>query len=345
MNILVVRFRQMGDAILSTVVMNSLRKTFPQARIDFVLNDRLCPLFEGHPAIDHLIPFTPDERHSLPAYLKKVWATVHATHYDAIIDMRSTPNTLPFSLFSPSTRFRIGLKKGYTPLAFNYTVPPCGDNESMIDHNLAMLKPLERLAPIACDRNFSLSVTEEEAAGYRAYLQASGVSLEKPILLANVTSKLARRAWPKERMAAVMRRFISQFPTWQIIFNYAPGHEEADAREMYEKLGKPASVFIDVQAKSQRQLVALSSAVTLYFGNEGGARHIAQACGKPSLAICSPLASKTTWIPKNDVPAEGIVPADIADVSGLPPEKLYEVITVDEVWRRLVNFMERNNIK
>lgn len=72
MKILVIRFRQMGDAILSTVVLNTLRRTFPDATIDFVLNANLCALFEGHPSIDHLIPFSYDERHSVWCYLRKV---------------------------------------------------------------------------------------------------------------------------------------------------------------------------------------------------------------------------------------------------------------------------------
>lgn len=64
MKILVVRFRQMDDAILTTVVLNSLKKSFPDCSIDFVLNDKICPLFEGHPSINRLIPFTDEERHS-----------------------------------------------------------------------------------------------------------------------------------------------------------------------------------------------------------------------------------------------------------------------------------------
>ena len=39
-NILVVRFRQMGDAVLTTVICNTLRQNFPEARIDYVLNTR-----------------------------------------------------------------------------------------------------------------------------------------------------------------------------------------------------------------------------------------------------------------------------------------------------------------
>lgn len=341
MRILVVRFRQMGDAILTTVVLNTLRKTFPDSVIDFVLNDKICPLFEGHPSIDHLIPFTNDERHHTLTYIRKVWQTVHRVHYDVIIDMRSTVNTMLFALFSPSTKFRIGLRKGYTALAFNYLVDKCRQDESMIDHNLSMVKPLEAIAPIQYDRNFTLVPTAAEQAEFRDYMVKSGIDMNRPILLAGVTAKLANKTWNEERMVEVIRRFMQTYPSWQIIFNYAPGKEEENARRMYRELGSPEQVFIDVQAGSQRQLLSMASLVTMYFGNEGGARHIVHACGKPSFVVCAPQSSKKIWIPQNGTPAEAVAADDIADVSSVPMEDRYSIITVDAVWQRLTDFMSR----
>ena len=101
-----------------------------------------------------------------------------------------------------------------------------------------------------------------------------------------------------------------------MIFNYAPGYEEEDARNIYKELGCPERIKIDIQASSLRQLAALCANCSFYFGNEGGARHIAQALGVPSFAIYSPSASKSMWLPANSVLAEGISPDDI-----LPPEQ------------------------
>lgn len=339
MRILVVRFRQMGDAILTTVVLNTLRKSFPDSVIDFVLNDKICPLFEGHPSIDHLIPFTNDERHHALTYIHKVWLTVHRVHYDVIIDMRSTANTMLFALFSPSTKFRIGLRKGYTAMAFNCLVDKCGPDGSMIDHNLAMVKPLEAIAPIQYDRNFTLVPTTKEQTDFCDYMIQNGIDMHRPILLAGVTAKLANKTWDEDRMVEVIRRFMKAYPSWQIIFNYAPGKEEENARRMYLKLGSPHQVFIDIQAKSQRQLLAMASLTTMYFGNEGGARHIVHACGKPSFVVCAPQSSKKIWIPQNETPAGAIAAEDIVDVNGIPMADRYALITVDAVWQRLTDFM------
>lgn len=329
MRILVVRFRQMGDAILTTVVMNSLKASFPNSTIDFVLNEKICPLFNGHPSIDNIIPFSDSVRSNTFKYIRKVWQTVHRTHYDVIIDMRSTLNTMLFALFSPETKYRIGLKKSYTRLAFNYFVNPCQEDENMIDHNLAMLKPLEALAKIKYDRQFSLSITQAEEEKYKEYLLKKGISFDKPILLIGVTAKLAHKTWSEESMKEIIRKIINVYPDSQLIFNYAPGEEEDNARKIYTELGKPQQVFIDIQAKSQRELVALASVITFYFGNEGGARHIVHACGKPSFVVCTPQISIKTWIPQNNIPAKGI----------------YNTVSEDIVWEKMQQFIVDNNIK
>src|SRR5690606_16832403 len=56
-HILVIRFRRVGDAILTSALCSSLRKTFPNAQIDYVVNEGIDSLFRNHPDIDRLITF------------------------------------------------------------------------------------------------------------------------------------------------------------------------------------------------------------------------------------------------------------------------------------------------
>lgn len=170
-NILVIRFRQMGDAVLATPLLDTLRRAFPEARIDFVLNDRIAPLFEHHQAVDRIITFTDEERHHALTYIRKVWHTVRQTPYDVIIDMRSTVNTMLFALFSPRTSFRIGIRKPYTWLAFNHRFEGCKPDERMIDHNLALLSPL---GIRDFSTSLSLRIPDEEVSAFRHYMTEQG---------------------------------------------------------------------------------------------------------------------------------------------------------------------------
>lgn len=343
MNILVIRFRQLGDAILATPLLNTLHATFPEAHIDLVLNARIAPLFEGHPALHRIITFTDDERHHMLTYLRKVWRTVHHTRYDVIIDMRSTLNTQPFALFSLHTPYRVAVRKAYTRVASNHLLPKWG-SKSMVDHNIGLATPLQVLRPLVADRHITLPMPPAALAAMQQYLDRMGIDRTKPIVLMGVTAKLSHKTWDEERMTELVDRFIDRYPEAQIIFNYAPGQEEANARRIYANLRRPDCVFIDVQAKSPGELLALSQCITLYFGNEGGARHIVHAAGRPSFVVCAPRSIKSTWIPQDQVPAEGISAADLADTTDMTDRQKYELITVDEVWRRLNDFIGHHHI-
>lgn len=345
--ILVIRLRQMGDAILATSLLNTLRRSLPDAQIDFVLNERIAPLFEGHPAISNIITMSPDELHSMRRYVARVWRIVHQEHYDAIIDLRSTVNTQLFALFSLRTPVRVARRKWYTLLASNHTVRRL-PSDAMIDHDLAFAAPLGRFAPIQYDRQFTLHITEQEMQQYGDYLRAQGVDLQRPVLLANVTAKLANKVWAEDKMVQVLTDFMTRHPDWQILFNYAPGAEEQNARCIYTRLGSPSQVLIDVQAHSSRELAALGHYVTCFFGNEGGARHVVHAMGCPSLVICAPGNKKHVWIPQNDVPAQGIAPSDFADeraLSQMSRQQQYDLINPQFVSDRLNGFIQEIGVE
>ena len=98
--VLVIRFRRIGDAVLSVVICSSLRKSFPEAEIHYVLNDHIVPLFENHPDIDKIIAFSDEENNHFFKYLRKVRQLMKTEQYDVIIDTRATIKTLWFSALS-----------------------------------------------------------------------------------------------------------------------------------------------------------------------------------------------------------------------------------------------------
>lgn len=339
---LVVRFRQMGDAVLATALLNAIKLNFPGSQTDFVLNERLAPLFREHPAIDRIITFTDAERHSPLVYLHKIWKVMRRGKYDVVIDLRSTVNTLPFSLFSPFTPFRIGLDKSYTRLVLNHRLPECGPNVDMASHDVSMLAPLATLKPLSLEADFTLHVTDEELNSYREYLTGCGVDFSRPVLLCGVVSKLHYKTWRRDYMVRVVRHLLATHPSLQLIFNFAPGEEERECISIYKELGEPANVLINVRAEDMRKLVCLARCSDGYFGNEGGARHIAHAAGCPSLVIVSPGINKNHWLPKNSVFASGISVFDV-----IPEEKRvtldyqqqYDCITPDYVIPKLDSFI------
>lgn len=338
--ILIIRFRQIGDSILTTALCSTLKKSFPEAEIHYVLNKSISSLYEDHPDINKVITFDKEENKSFFLYLKRVWNIVHQDKYDVIIDICSTMRTLFFSLFSLRTPFRIGQTKIYTKLLFNHTIAAyCTDSSiDVVQNDLNMLTPLEQIKPIEYTTEFKLHITKEEKDSFRSYMEKEGINFNYPVLLIGVTTKLLHKKWNEESMILTLKKVLDEYDNIQMIFNYAPGVEEDDARNIYKKLGEPKNVKINIQASSLRQLAALCANCSFYFGNEGGTRHIAQALGVPSFAIYSPSVSKTKWLPSNSVFAKGISVDDVLskhEQIGLTYEQCFDSITPEEVYKQL----------
>ena len=105
MKILVVRFKQMGDAILATPVCNTFRKTFPDAEIDFVCYEHVAPIFKEDKNFN-TITITNKVKNNAFRYLWEVWK-ITRKKYDIIIDLVSTPKSEFFTLFS-GAKYKIG---------------------------------------------------------------------------------------------------------------------------------------------------------------------------------------------------------------------------------------------
>lgn len=343
--ILVIRFRQIGDTILTTALCSSLKKSFPGAEVHIVLNEKIATVVQGHPDIDKIITFSPTENSNIFKYMCKVWRVVHSEKYDVIIDIRSTVRTLMFSLFSLfklHIPLRVGHYKKYSWMFQNINIPSACDGKDVVVHNQRFADALSHIAPIVPVLDFKLYVSDEEKARSREYMASKGIDFTRPVLLMGVTTKIPAKKWNIEYMKAVTRRILDRYKGLQIIFNFAPGAEAAEAREIFTSLGSPAAIKMDIEAPSLRDLMALCSNCTFYFGNEGGARHLVHAMGVPSYALFSPKARKSQWLPQNSTLARGIEVRDVVqDVSTLQLENKFDAVTPDIVCGELFPLLDK----
>ena len=335
--VLVIRFRRVGDAVVSSVVCNTLRLNFPDAEIHYVLNEAIAPLFEGHPAVDRVIPFSERENHTPRLYLRKVWRLMRRERYDVVLDLRGTLKTSWFSLFSLSSRYRIGRRKWYNCLWFTHRITfSAAETVSEVRENLHMLRPLRREKPLRLVTDFSLSVTPAEVASFREYMRGRGVDFSRPVVVCAPLTRIPGKEWDKARMREILARICGEYGA-QLVLNYAPA-ERADAVALFEAMGRPSGVFIDVEARDLRELGAMLSNADFFFGNEGGARHAAQAFGLPCFAIYPPRVSVCKWLPHPGERNRCVSPCDYLspdEWARLSDAERFATLTVERVWSAL----------
>ena len=314
--ILIIRFRRVGDAVLTTALCTSLKKSFPDAEIHYVLNAGIAPLYASHPDVDKIISFSNRDNANIFRYIMRVWRVMRENRYDVIIDVRSTARTLVFALFGLSAVYRIGTKKSYNHFLHNYRIDNRGDKTTdVITHLLMLLKPLEAEREITYCPEFKLHISDEEQQEFRSYMEREGIDFSRPVILAAVAARLTHKVWDKEKMKEILRRIVEKYNA-QIIFNYA-GDEEDYAISMHREMENNAAIFTSIKANSLRELCALAVNCDFFFGNEGGPRHLSQALSVPSFAIYPPGISKSMWLPAEGDDYQGISPDDVLPV--LPP--------------------------
>jgi heptosyltransferase-2 len=342
--VLIIRFRRVGDAVLSSSLCTTLKKSNPDVEIHYVIDQNIEILFENHADIDRVITFTKEEKKDFFIYIKKVWQLMRTEKYDAIIDARSTVNSLCFTLFSLRSRYRIGFRKIYTRPIFNYQIAN-KDNLYYVDSIQQLLTPLNKEFKIVNSSIFRLCLSDDEKFRAREYMKNKGLDFSKPIIFCAVATRLVYKRWDLNRMKDVLEFLIQKYDA-QLIFNFS-GDEEAEyAKGLYSEMNRDPHIFIDIQANNLRQMALIISNCHCFFGNEGGPRHIAQALSVPSFAIFPPSVPMHIWLPKANADHIGIQPVDInkyiaSDPSASYKEK-FDLITAEEVKRRLEEFLNNH---
>ncbi len=110
--ILIIKWSAMGDVVMSTAVMEDIRRAFPQAEIHLNAMPPWDMLFREDPRFAKV--FAPDLRkqeRGLKGMLR--WArTVAAEHYDLVVDLQTTDRSRLLlsllTLFGQAPRYRIG---------------------------------------------------------------------------------------------------------------------------------------------------------------------------------------------------------------------------------------------
>src|SRR5699024_8623764 len=99
MKILIIQQKWIGDVLTCSVLFEALRKEFPKAKLDYLINTNTYPVVQGNPFIDEFILLPPEEQKNIPALIKR-GRELTKENYDFVIDALGKPSSLLLSIFS-----------------------------------------------------------------------------------------------------------------------------------------------------------------------------------------------------------------------------------------------------
>jgi lipopolysaccharide heptosyltransferase II len=271
--ILVIKLRAVGDVLLSTVVLRSLRAAFPAAMIDFMSEPPAVGLLEANPDITGIVVY--DRRgKSAVRYL----LDVHRSRYDLVIDLFGNPRTALLTFMSAAPH-RVGFDFRGRRYAYTILVKPRGN----VVHNTQFnLDALEALGIPITDRSIPFHILPEDTRYVDNFLR-SRFAEGTPLVGISFGGGWYTKRWGLDRFAAIADRIVDQFGVG-IVLPWGPG-QIAEAEEVRRRMIQDA--FIP-PSTNLRQLGALFRRCAFILSNDSGPMHLAAAVGTPVVGIYGP---------------------------------------------------------
>ena len=300
-SIVLIRLDEMGDFVIFTSVLRSLRQGFPNARITLVLCDWICPMAELCPYVDEIVPF-PSRG---PKWLQFVLGPYRALRiamklrgpFDLAVnprfdrDIRGAAFLADFSLApwvvgypSSTESLKAVANRGYDRF-YTHLFPVPGFGLSGI-HELERSRALLTLLGIrAEDLQPELWISPEDRSEADAILRRNGWHPGDVLICLGINASYARKRWPMGFFMQLAQGLESLPGTRFLIVGSS--RERQGAELLRPLLG---SRLINLAGQTSLRLSAAAlGECRVYVGNDSGPKHVAAALGKPVIEInCHP---------------------------------------------------------
>jgi len=283
-NILIIKPSALGDIVLALPALAALRKSFPDARISWLVRPEFAPLLQNHPHLTDIIFF--DRK-----LLAKAWFNPRAfnallslirrlrnSRFDAVFDLQGLFRTAFLSwLTGCKKRFGMAKAREMGHLFYTHKVAQDSTCVHMVDYYLRIIRAA---GASGADVQFVLPIDPNAVERTREILADNGVKQNNYIVLVPGASR-ANKRWPTERFAALAEKISSRFGASVVATGSASEWEYV--RRLQELADVP---IVNLAGRtSLPELAALLAKAGLVVTNDTGPGHIAAALDRPLVMI------------------------------------------------------------
>lgn len=349
LNVLCIRLDNLGDVLMTTPAIRALRHSLPGRRITLLASASGAAGAAFVPEIDETITYAaPWMKSSATADADADLAFVQALRarrFDAAVIFTSySQSPLPAAMLCHLAQIPLRLahcRENPYHLLSHWIADP--EPHAAVRHEVR--RQLDLVAAVGCgtsDERLSFRVEQDDAAWARRHLQAIGIDLSQPWVLAHPGATAPSRRYPPALWADAANRIAAALQC-PIVFSGSAG-EAALVDAIRAKLGHP-SYSLAGKLDLGKFAAVLAQAPLLVVNNSGPA-HLAAAVGTPVVdlyALTNP--QHTPWQVPNrvlyhDVPCamcyKSVCPKGHHDcLAKLPPGRVARetIALLHETWR------------
>ena len=256
--ILVFSFSFIGDAVLSTAVIQPLRRHFRDAHITFLVGPRAFDLLATDPNIDTTLIYDNRGEHAGWKGRLRLIKTLRLGKYDLVVNLRD-------SLVARC----IG--------AEHWGMARGDSNRHAVTRYLEVL---QRHGVNTMNAHPLLELTEVERTAAHHFLAEAGLKSERLLIGIHPGGNWEYKLWAGKNYAD-LASILAEERNARILLFAGPNERKLQT-QVAEMMDVPP---ILVETGDLRHLAALISACDVYIGNDTGPMHIAAAVGTPVVAL------------------------------------------------------------
>ena len=271
-NILIIKLRGLGDAVLGTPVIKNIKNLMPEARISVVTFNFSKPIFENNPHIEKINGIS---GHPKPSELKKLVKDLNAQNYDLVINLHARHFS---SKIVKKIKARWKINRSYF-IRERYSDILIGS-----DHNFdkpSIERDLDCLRAIGLkphDKNPEIFITHEEDKWAEDLMAKKKIDPSKKLIIIHPTTNNSYTDWGLDRFINLASQLINNHGH-QVLACF-PEKEQSISELLVEQLKE-----IYVHVGSLRQNMALISKADLMIDNCSAPSHISSALKIKTLVL------------------------------------------------------------
>lgn len=273
MHILLIKTSSLGDVVHNLPVVTDLRREFPEAQIDWVVEEGFCEIPRLHPALRRVIPVALRRWRRVlltPATwseMRSFRATLLEQSYDLVIDTQGLLKSALIARIARGRRCGHAAASARESLAAHF-YDACFD----VPQNLHAVTRNRRLAALAA------GYVTDTAADYGIAALSAPTPAQPTALLLTATSR-DDKLWPDAHWIALGRALHERgicclLPSGSLV-----------ERERAERLARAIPAAVALPPLGLAELSARLAAAQIVIGVDTGLVHLAAALGRPVLAL------------------------------------------------------------
>ncbi len=285
-NILVMRYRFIGDTVLTVPFLRNLRRAEPKAFIAWMVAPGSSDVVKGIPYVDEMITWDPVTIHADSRGTHRTLAAklaflrdLRRRRFDKIYVLKRSLSSAVLAWLSGAPR-RIGFDTEGRGILLTTRVPYRHDQ-----HEVKNFLDVLRADGVDVEDDFlEIWTRPEEEERVAQILADRGVAPGEQMAVIHPFSAVQERSWPLENFAELTVR-IRRETGYRPVVVGGPG----DVDQFQKKRQWFLDGVVDLVGQFDlRDTIALLKRSTLFVGNDSGIMHLAAAAGTPLVALFGP---------------------------------------------------------